>query len=305
MALKEIAITNLYLNVSLNCNQACRRCYHHRGLSADRQMTLETAREATRLYFATRDPQAQNPFIMLFGGEPLCNWDVVREYIPWVRSACGNEPFDLFIFTNGIDLTEERADFFFTHGMMTVMSLNGPYEHHNRHRPMPRAQYDHVAAMVKYIAAKDPRKVTPYLVLSREMLAELPDVLRFFAGLGITQMAISKDVGDAWGDALKREIASAIQSVLGPAGITFRFFPEAISNCRNCYPKSLVVYPNGDLYDLCHLCSSVLQHASAADDAVRRVMHFGQLGQTDRLFMDVEAKRALITPRMDCMTGPA
>jgi MoaA/NifB/PqqE/SkfB family radical SAM enzyme len=303
MAVTDVTVDNLYVNISMRCNQECRRCYHHRELSPTLDMSLETALAATDLYLRCRNPRADNSFVMLFGGEPLCNWPVCEAYITHLHERARLLPFQVMLFTNGLDLRAERSAFCHEHDVHLVISLNGPYRTHRRHRPLSRALFDCLVSNIAAALEAAAPHVTAYCVASEDELAELGENLRFICGLGFHRIALSKDFSQQWQPASRERLTEILTDVHADTGALFDSFPEAISECATCQPTNLAVYPDGELYDLCHLCATVLRQDRKTADDRRALFHFGTLGRVDRLRLDVAAKRAFIHAHASCPTG--
>jgi His-Xaa-Ser system radical SAM maturase HxsB len=124
--------------VSLRCEHSCHYCQVSR-VSADRvryDMTAETAERALDLVF--RSP-ASHLKIEMQGGEPLLNFDRVRQIVleGRRRAADQNRELDLVVTTNLALLDDEMLAFFREHDVFLSTSLDGPEALHNANRPRP------------------------------------------------------------------------------------------------------------------------------------------------------------------------
>ena len=65
--------------------------------------------------------------IDFFGGEPLLNWDVVKQTVEYIESIQEkhNKIFKLTLTTNGMLLTQDKIDYVNEHKMSLVLSLDG------------------------------------------------------------------------------------------------------------------------------------------------------------------------------------
>lgn len=124
--------------VSLRCEHSCGYCQVSR-VSADRvryDMSEETARRALDLVF--RSP-ATHLKIELQGGEPLLNFDRVRQIIVDGRRRAEVEGRSVeFVVTSNLALLDDgMLAFFREHPVSLSTSLDGPAELHNANRPRP------------------------------------------------------------------------------------------------------------------------------------------------------------------------
>ena len=90
--------------------------------------------------------------IDFFGGEPLLNWDVVKQTVEYIESIQEkhNKIFKLTLTTNGMLLTQDKIDYVNEHKMSLVLSLDGRESVHNAMRPVAGSG----AESYKYIAKK-------------------------------------------------------------------------------------------------------------------------------------------------------
>jgi His-Xaa-Ser system radical SAM maturase HxsB len=124
--------------VSLRCEHSCHYCQVSR-VSADRtryDMSEETARRALDLTF--RSP-AQHLKIEIQGGEPLLNFERVRQIVVdgERRAAAETRNVEFVVTTNLALLDDEMLSFFRDHCVFLSTSLDGPEELHNANRPRP------------------------------------------------------------------------------------------------------------------------------------------------------------------------
>ena len=88
--------------------------------------------------------------IDFFGGEPLLNWDVVKQTVEYIESIQEqhNKIFKLTLTTNGMLLTQDKIDYVNEHKLSLVLSLDGRESVHNAMRPVAGSG----AESYKYIA---------------------------------------------------------------------------------------------------------------------------------------------------------
>lgn len=124
--------------VSLRCEHSCHYCQVSR-VSSDRtryDMSEETARRALDLVFRSRAPVLK---IELQGGEPLLNFERVRQIIVDASARAANESRGVeFVVTSNLALIDDAMlDFFREHGVFLSTSIDGSAELHDANRPRP------------------------------------------------------------------------------------------------------------------------------------------------------------------------
>lgn len=124
--------------VSLRCEHACPYCQVSRQ-STDKErfdMSPETAHRALDLAFRSPSPQLKIEFQ---GGEPLLNFDLVREVV--CEAERMNERYGkalAFVIATNLALLDDAVlDFCGAHDVYISTSLDGPAELHNKNRPRP------------------------------------------------------------------------------------------------------------------------------------------------------------------------
>lgn len=103
------------LMVAHDCNLNCAYCYEaHKDLG---RMEVGLAKELIEREFArVRDDERFDELEVDFmGGEPLMNFELIREVVEWLESRRGVVPFICFATTNGTLLDEERKTWFRRH----------------------------------------------------------------------------------------------------------------------------------------------------------------------------------------------
>jgi hypothetical protein len=265
-------------------------------------MNEAVARRATDVFEAHRDPEFPRPNIVLFGGEPLLNWQLIDAYLPWVSERFQDRRRPVILFTNGIAATTARLDFILGHGGTVYVSLDGEFEHHRIHRPVSREQYDHVLAMIRHCVRTDPSRVVPFVVLRRQDVPRTHTILDFVASLGAETVAISKDQGEDWSGEDRSRLTSLLKRWRWRRATRLRVFPDSLCGCEDCSPVGMMVYPGGEVYDLCHVCASLLRGRGLIRGGTDRTTYLGHVESIDRLELDVAAKRRVIRGGMDCRT---
>ena len=127
----------LCLHVAHTCNLNCAYCFASQGkYHGDRAlMSFEVGKQA--LDFLIRHSGTRtNLEVDFFGGEPLMNWDVVKQLVAYARQRekeCGKN-FRFTLTTNGMLIDDDVIDFANREMNNVVLSLDGRKEIHDRLR---------------------------------------------------------------------------------------------------------------------------------------------------------------------------
>lgn len=136
-------IKALCLHVAHSCDLDCRYCFasggHFKGERA--LMSLETGKKALD-FLVEHSGNRRNLEVDFFGGEPLLNFDVVKEltYYGQELNEKHGKNIRFTMTTNGTHLTDENIDFLNEHMDNIVMSLDGRKEVNDHMRPTRAGQ---------------------------------------------------------------------------------------------------------------------------------------------------------------------
>ena len=139
--------TKLHIFVtSLRCNQSCPYCQVSRqGSDADKgvfDMSPEVLRRSVKLMLSSPAPHITMEFQ---GGEPLVNFDLVKDAIHVSRSLNQNigKKIDYVLCTNLSMLNDAHLDFCKENNLLISTSLDGPEFLHDKNRPMINGKASH------------------------------------------------------------------------------------------------------------------------------------------------------------------
>ena len=131
-------IKAMCLHVAHDCNLKCKYCFAAQGnFHGDALlMDLETGKKALK-FLCENSGNRRNLEVDFFGGEPLMNFDVVKNLVHYGREIEKeyNKNFRFTITTNGILLTDDKIDFINEHMDNVVLSLDGRKEINDNIRP--------------------------------------------------------------------------------------------------------------------------------------------------------------------------
>ena len=118
----------LCLHVAHTCNLNCSYCFASQGkYQGDRAlMSFEVGKQAFDFLIANSGTR-RNLEVDFFGGEPLMNWDVVKQLVAYARSVekQHNKNFRFTLTTNGMLIDDEVIDFLNKEMSNVVLSLDG------------------------------------------------------------------------------------------------------------------------------------------------------------------------------------
>ena len=144
---RNTVIKALCLHVAHTCNLNCAYCFASQGKYHGERalMSFEIGKRALD-FLIENSGTRHNLEVDFFGGEPLMNWDVVKELVSYARvqEKIHNKNFRFTLTTNGVLVDDEVIDFCNKEMSNVVLSLDGRQEVHDRLRVdyMGRGSYD-------------------------------------------------------------------------------------------------------------------------------------------------------------------
>ena len=134
---RSTVVKALCLHVAHTCNLNCSYCFASQGkYHGDRAlMSFEVGRRALDFLIENSGSRV-NLEVDFFGGEPLMNWDVVKELVAYARTQeePHNKKFRFTLTTNGMLIDDDVIDFANREMHNVVLSLDGRKEIHDRLR---------------------------------------------------------------------------------------------------------------------------------------------------------------------------
>lgn len=146
------------LHIAHDCNLRCEYCFASTGdFGVGRKlMDYETGKAAID-FLLEKSSDRQNLELDFFGGEPLMNFDVVKQIVTYARSREQeyNKKFRFTITTNGMLLTEDKIEFINDEMSNVVLSIDGRKEVNDRMRKRVDGTgcYDKILANFKNLVA--------------------------------------------------------------------------------------------------------------------------------------------------------
>ena len=127
----------LCLHVAHTCNLNCAYCFASQGKYQGERaiMSLEVGKRALD-FLIENSKGRRNLEVDFFGGEPMMNFDMVKELVAYAREREkeAKKNFRFTFTTNGVLIDDEMIDFVNREMSNVVLSLDGRKEIHDRYR---------------------------------------------------------------------------------------------------------------------------------------------------------------------------
>ena len=240
-------IKSMCINISHDCNLRCEYCFAAKGDFGQGRclMSFETAKKAIDFIIANSGTR-HNLEVDFFGGEPLMNFDVVKQTVEYARSIEKehNKNFRFTITTNGLLLDDEKIDYINKEMSNVVLSLDGRKEINDKLRVTPNGKgcYDIIVPKYQKLVAKRGDKDYyvrgTFTTFSEDFTA---DVMHM-KSLGFDQISIEPVVSDPKLDySIKYEDLPRV----------FKEYEKLANLGCGCGNEYVAVTPQGDIYP-CH-----------------------------------------------------
>ena len=198
---RKTVVKALCLHIAHDCNLACRYCFAEEGEYHGRRalMSYEVGKKALDFLIANSGSR-HNLEVDFFGGEPLMNWQVVKDLVAYGREQekIHDKHFRFTITTNGVLLNDEVQEFVNKEMDNVVLSLDGRRDINDKMRPFRNGKGSYDLIVPKFQKLAESRNQERYYVrgtFTRNNLDFSNDILHF-ADLGFKQMSIEPVVGD-------------------------------------------------------------------------------------------------------------
>ncbi|MCL5781082.1 MAG: thioether cross-link-forming SCIFF peptide maturase [Firmicutes bacterium] len=275
---RDGVVKALCLHAAHDCNLRCKYCFAGQGQFGGPSglLSAETGRAAID-FLIDQSGNRKHIEIDFFGGEPLLNFKVIKELVPYGREKAkqAGKEIKFTLTTNGVLLNKEVQQFLLENQMAAVLSLDGRPEVHNAMRPTPagKGSYDKVlGAFQEYVQQKPPGGYYIRGTYTRHNLDFSQDVLHMaeqgFRDISVEPVVAGNETDYAFREedlpVLMQEYEKLTRQLLArrEAGEPVNFFhfnidlnggpclPKRLSGCGAGY-EYLAVTPEGDLYP-CH-----------------------------------------------------
>ena len=192
---RQTVVKALCLHVAHDCNLACKYCFAEEGEYHGRRaiMSLETGKKALDFLVANSGNRV-NLEVDFFGGEPLLNWEVVKQLVEYGRSLeePNNKRFRFTLTTNGVLLNDEIIEFANKEMSNVVLSIDGRKEVNDAMRPFRGGQGSYDVIVDKFKKVAESRDQNNYYVRGTYTHNNLDfsEDVKHLAELGFEQISV-------------------------------------------------------------------------------------------------------------------
>ena len=191
----------LCLHIAHDCNMCCKYCFAGEGeYSGDRSlMSFEVGKRALD-FLIEQSGSRKNLEVDFFGGEPLLNFDVVKQLVAYARSIEKEKGknFRFTLTTNGVLLNDEVMEWANKECYNVVLSLDGRKETNDRMRRTRNDKGTYDLILPKFQKMAKERNQQGYYIrgtYTRYNTDFANDILHL-ADLGFEQLAMEPVVTD-------------------------------------------------------------------------------------------------------------
>ncbi|MCC8098210.1 MAG: thioether cross-link-forming SCIFF peptide maturase [Eubacterium sp.] len=200
---RHSVIKALCLLVAQDCNMACEYCFASEGeynQGSRTLMSFETGKKALD-FLVENSGTRKNLEVDFFGGEPLMNWEVVKQLVNYARSIEKEKGknFRFTITTNGILLNDEIMEFINREMYNVVLSIDGRPEVNDRLRHTRNGGGTYDIILPKFKKAADSRNQKDYYLRGTytHYNTDFTNDILHLADLGFKQLSMEPVVAPA------------------------------------------------------------------------------------------------------------
>jgi uncharacterized protein len=185
------------LCVTQRCTLTCDYCYVDK-----RNVAMSHAVASSIIDWAFLNTPPDEPVeIGFFGGEPLLEFETIRDIVAMIKRHPGFDPERVFltVVSNGTVWSDDIAEFLRRHRIAYCLSFDGPPHVHDRFRRFPNGRGS--SSLVEQTArqAMDALGLVPVNAVYRpETFRELVGVVRYLASLGFRHIYLNPDLTASW-----------------------------------------------------------------------------------------------------------
>ena len=192
---RSTVVKALCLHIAHDCNLACQYCFAEEGEYHGRRalMSYEVGKQALD-FLIENSGSRKNLEVDFFGGEPLMNWQVVKDLVAYGREQekLHDKKFRFTLTTNGVLLNDEVMEFANREMSNVVLSIDGRQKVHDKMRPFRNGKGSYDLVVPRFQKLAESRNQNNYYVrgtFTRNNLDFSEDVLHL-ADLGFKQISV-------------------------------------------------------------------------------------------------------------------
>lgn len=198
---RQTNLKALCLHIAHDCNLCCKYCFAGEGeYSGDRSlMTFEVGKRALD-FLIEQSGDRKNLEVDFFGGEPLMNFEVVKQLVEYARSIEKEKGknFRFTLTTNGVLLDDEVMEWANKECYNVVLSLDGRKETNDRMRVTKNNKGSYDLILPKFIKMANLRNQQGYYIRGTytHYNKDFASDILHLADLGFEQLAMEPVVAD-------------------------------------------------------------------------------------------------------------
>ena len=198
---RPTVVKALCLHIAHDCNLACQYCFAEEGEYHGRRalMSFEVGKKALDFLIANSGSR-RNLEVDFFGGEPLMNFQVVKDLVAYGREQekLHDKKFRFTLTTNGVLLNDEIMEFCNKEMGNVVLSIDGRKGVHDKMRPFRKGAGSYDLIVPKFRKFAESRNQDKYYVrgtFTHYNTDFAADVLHL-ADLGFKQISVEPVVAE-------------------------------------------------------------------------------------------------------------
>lgn len=152
-------LTQLVFNVTENCNLRCDYCVYsgiYEGSRVHNNSKILTNELGLKVvdFFVKHSSKSKEKYISFYGGEPLLNFNFIKEIIEYTNKI--DKTIVFFLTSNGVLINEEIVSFFEKYSVELTLSIDGPEFIHDSSRKTinGKGTFTKVMSILKMIKEK-------------------------------------------------------------------------------------------------------------------------------------------------------
>lgn len=198
---KNQVVKALCFHIAHTCNLTCQYCFARQGQYHGEKafMSLEVGKRAID-FLIENSKTRKNLEVDFFGGEPLMNWDVVKQIVLYAREQekIHNKNFRFTLTTNGMLIDDDVIEFANKEMHNVVLSLDGRKEVHDNLRKTGsgKGSYDTIVPKFKELVEKREGKGYYMRGTFTHNNVDFTNDVFHMADLGFTELSMEPVVSD-------------------------------------------------------------------------------------------------------------
>jgi len=202
-------ITSAFFILTNQCPLACRYCFVNQNV---KNMSYQTALDATSFLIKNAKENNTTPSIVFFGGEPLVQWDnIIVPLSKYIREEY-NKSFDLSITSNCVLMTKDKLDFMREYNIKLLFSMDGDKETQDYNRPFHnnKGSFDILDPKIDMIHEYFPN-VTFRATIHKNTCANTFHDMKFAVERNFKNMFFIPNVFDDWSKEQKEMLTNQVR----------------------------------------------------------------------------------------------